>query len=122
RLRTAQHRAITGLEHSWVHNEPRALIQMATGAGKTYAAASFGYRYLKHARGRRILFLVDRNGLGDQAQGEFNNFTTPDTGSKFKDLYHVTRMAGSTVLGSSDVVISTIQRLWLALTGQNVPD
>lgn len=121
-LRNAQHRAITGLERSWARNEPRALIQMATGAGKTFAAANFGYRYLKHARGRRILFLVDRNGLGKQAEGEFENFTTPDTGDKFDELYNVDRMSGSTVLRSSHVVISTIQRLWLTLTGQNVPD
>lgn len=121
-LRAAQHRAITGLEKSWARNDPRALIQMTMGAGKTYAAASFGYRFLKHAKGKRILFLVDRNSLGDQAQAEFENFTTPDTGRKFKDLYNVDRMSGQTVLDSAHVVVSTIQRLWLGLTGRSVPD
>ncbi|MBB5155672.1 type I restriction enzyme R subunit [Saccharopolyspora phatthalungensis] len=122
RLRPAQFDAINGLERSWARNDPRALIQMATGAGKTYAAAGFGYRFLKHAKGKRILFLVDRNNLGDQALAEFDNFTTPDTGRKFGELYGVGRMSGSTVLDSSSVVISTIQRLWLALTGREVPD
>ncbi|GAA2782496.1 type I restriction-modification enzyme R subunit C-terminal domain-containing protein [Saccharopolyspora taberi] len=121
KLRAAQFDAITGLEKSWAENFPRGLIQMATGAGKTYAAAGFSYRFLKHAGGKRVLFLVDRNNLGDQALSEFENFTTPDTGRKFGELYNVGWMSGSTVLDSSSVVISTIQRLWLALTDREIP-
>lgn len=120
-LRPAQEKAINGLELSLAKDDPRALIQMATGAGKTYTVVSESYRLLKHANAKRILFLVDRNNLGTQAATEFENFDTPDDGRKFTELYVVQRMAGDTVLGSAHVVVSTVQRLWLALTGQAVP-
>ena len=120
-LRPAQEKAITGLERSLAKDDPRALIQMATGAGKTYTVVSESYRLLKHAGAKRVLFLVDRNNLGSQAATEFENFDTPDDGRKFTELYVVQRMAGDTVLGSAHVVVSTVQRLWMALTGQAVP-
>ncbi|MET7616709.1 DEAD/DEAH box helicase family protein [Streptomyces sp. NPDC005408] len=120
-LRPAQRTAITGLERSLAKDDPRALIQMATGAGKTYTVVSESYRLLKHAGAKRVLFLVDRNNLGSQAATEFENFDTPDDGGKFTELYVVQRLAGDTVLGSAHVVVSTVQRLWLALTGQAVP-
>ncbi|MFC7637524.1 DEAD/DEAH box helicase family protein [Streptomyces thermogriseus] len=120
-LRPAQVRAIKGLERSLAKDDPRALIQMATGAGKTYTVVSESYRLLKHAGAKRILFLVDRNNLGSQAATEFENFDTPDDGRKFTELYVVQRLAGDTVLDSAHVVVSTVQRLWLALTGREVP-
>jgi type I restriction enzyme R subunit len=120
-LRPAQVKAINGLERSLARDDPRALIQMATGAGKTYTVVSESYRLLKHAGAKRILFLVDRNNLGSQAATEFENFDTPDDGRKFTELYVVQRLAGDTVLGSANVVVSTVQRLWLALTGRPVP-
>ncbi|WP_374986437.1 DEAD/DEAH box helicase family protein [Streptomyces fradiae] len=120
-LRPAQVTAITGLERSLAKDDPRALIQMATGAGKTYTVVSQSYRLLKHAGAKRVLFLVDRNNLGSQAATEFENFDTPDDGRKFTELYVVQRMAGDTVLDSAHVVVSTVQRLWLALTGRDVP-
>ncbi|MFK4109788.1 DEAD/DEAH box helicase family protein [Streptomyces sp. NPDC002176] len=120
-LRPAQEKAINGLELSLAKDDPRALIQMATGAGKTYTVVSESYRLLKHAKAKRILFLVDRNNLGSQAATEFENFDTPDDGRKFTELYVVQRLAGDSVLGSAHVVVSTVQRLWLALTGQSVP-
>lgn len=122
RLRPAQIDAVLGLEKSLARNDARALIQMATGAGKTYTAASFSYRLLEHAKAKRILFLVDRNNLGDQALREFRNFVTPDTGTKFAELYSTDMLSGGAVLGSTKVLVSTIQRLWLALTGRQVPD
>ncbi|WP_078969246.1 DEAD/DEAH box helicase family protein [Streptomyces cyaneogriseus] len=120
-LRPAQVTAITGLERSLAKDDPRALIQMATGAGKTYTVVNASYRLLKHAGAKRILFLVDRNNLGSQAATEFENFDTPDDGRKFTELYVVQRLAGDAVLGSAHVVVSTVQRLWLALTGREVP-
>jgi type I restriction enzyme R subunit len=120
-LRPAQITAITGLERSLAKDDPRALIQMATGAGKTYTVVSETYRLLKHAGAKRVLFLVDRNNLGSQAATEFENFDTPDDGRKFTELYVVQRLAGDSVLGSAHVVVSTVQRLWLALTGRDVP-
>ncbi|MHC0433039.1 DEAD/DEAH box helicase family protein [Streptomyces sp. O3] len=120
-LRPAQVTAITGLERSLAKDDPRALIQMATGAGKTYTVVSESYRLLKHAGAKRVLFLVDRNNLGTQAATEYENYDTPDDGRKFTELYVAQRLAGDTVLGSANVVVSTVQRLWLALTGRPVP-
>ena len=70
-LRSAQLKAISNLEKSFGHNRPRSLIQMATGAGKTFTACTFTYRLLKHADARRVLFLVDTRNLGEQAEQEF---------------------------------------------------
>lgn len=122
-LRAAQSRAITGLENSLARDEPRGLIQMATGAGKTFTAASQAYRLLKHAKAQRVLFLVDRNNLGKQAYTEFDNFVAPDDGRKFTELYNVERLGASEMKDSTKVVISTIQRLFARLSGRPVdPD
>ena len=77
------------LEKSFAADRPRALIQMATGAGKTYTACSFTYRLIKYAGAKRILFLVDRANLGRQAMAEFQQFVAPDTGRKFTEVYNV---------------------------------
>ncbi|MEU8346630.1 DEAD/DEAH box helicase family protein [Spirillospora sp. NPDC048832] len=122
-LRAAQARAITGLEQSLVRDEPRGLVQMATGAGKTYMAVTQTYRLLKYAKARRVLFLVDRNNLGKQAYTEFDNFITPDDGRKFTELYNVERLGGAAMKDSTKVVISTVQRLYARLRGDPVdPD
>ena len=64
RLRECQIDAVTNLETSLAADHPRALIQMATGAGKTYTACVFSHRLLDHAKFRRVLFLADRANLG----------------------------------------------------------
>ncbi|WP_432869304.1 DEAD/DEAH box helicase family protein [Microbispora rosea] len=120
-LRPAQVRAVRGLEESLGKGAPRSLIQMATGAGKTYAAVTSTYRLLQHAGAYRVLFLVDRNNLGKQALTEFTNYVTPDDGRKFSDLFNVQRLAGADILDSSKVVISTVQRLYAMLKGEEVP-
>jgi type I restriction enzyme R subunit len=65
-LWAAQIAAITNLEQSLAEDRPRALIQMATGSGKTFTAINFIYRLIKFAGAKRVLFLVDRGNLGDQ--------------------------------------------------------
>jgi type I restriction enzyme, R subunit len=120
-LRPAQIEAVHGLEKSLAANRERALIQMATGAGKTYTAATFSYRLLRYAKAERILFLVDRNNLGYQARSEFENYDTPENGRKFTELYNVQQLTGSEMLASSKVVVSTIQRLYLGLSGKTIP-
>jgi len=88
-LRDCQKEAIINLEESFSLSRPRALIQMATGSGKTYTAVSFIYRLIKFAKAKRVLFLVDRNNLGRQTKNEFNQYITPDDGRKFTELYNV---------------------------------
>jgi type I restriction enzyme R subunit len=69
---------VQNLGRSFAANRPRALIQMATGFGKTYTAVTFVYRLIKHAKARRVLFMVDRTNLGIQALREFQQYVTPD--------------------------------------------
>ena len=122
-LRPASRRAVIAIEKSLRENQhSRSLVQMATGAGKTRMAVTESYRLLKHGGFNRVLFLVDRNNLGDQTLREFRDFTTPDDGRKFTDLYNVDKLTGSGMVGSSAVVISTIQRVFSVLKGQTVPD
>ncbi len=105
-MRQCQIEAITNLEESFAENHPRALIQMATGAGKTFTAVSFIYRLIKHAGARRVLFLVDRSNLGRQTVTEFQQYTTPDTGRKFTEIYNVQHLASSNIDPVARVTVS----------------
>ena len=116
-LWNCQFAAITNLEESLKTGDPRALIQMATGSGKTYVAVSSVYRLVKFARVKRVLFLVDRNNLGRQALREFLNYTTPDDGRKFAELYNVQHLTSKAIDPVSQVCITTIQRLYSMLKG-----
>src|SRR3989454_6560722 len=117
-LWSAQARAIENLEKSLRDDRPRALIQMATGAGKTFTAANVIYRLIKHADARRVLFLVDRAHLGRQTLKEFQQFTTPDDGRKFTELYNVQHLASQVIDPVARVCISTIQRMYSILKGE----
>ncbi|MEV2197292.1 DEAD/DEAH box helicase family protein [Streptomyces phaeochromogenes] len=119
-LRMAQVEAITGLEGSLAADRPRALIQMATGAGKTFTAVTETYRLLRHAGARRVLFLVDRNNLGRQAHAEFDKYRTPDENRKLTDLYNVDMLGRGGLQETSSAVISTIQRMYALLKGEPV--
>lgn len=122
-LRPASRRAITAVENSLSQNQhSRSLVQMATGAGKTRMAVTESYRLLKFGGFNRILFLVDRNNLGDQTLREFRDFEAPDDGRKFTDLYNVDKLTSSGMVGSSSVVISTIQRVFSVLKGLPVTE
>lgn len=121
-LRDCQIEAITNLERSFTKNHPRALIQMATGSGKTYTAVNFIYRLIKFGGARRVLFLVDRDNLGRQTFNEFQQFITPDDGRKFTELYNVQHLRGRTVDRVSRVCITNIQRLYSILSGEEEPD
>ncbi len=121
-FRPAQIKAIRNLESSFKQNKPRALIQMATGAGKTFTAASFIYRLLKFAKANRILFLVDTKNLGEQAEQEFMKFVPQDDNRKFTELYNVQRLSSSYIASDAQVCISTIQRLYSILKGEELDD
>lgn len=122
-LRPASRRAVIAIEESLKANQhSRSLVQMATGAGKTRMAVTESYRLLKNGGFNRVLFLVDRNNLGDQTLREFRDFTTPDDGRKFTELYNVDKLTSAGMVGSSSVVISTIQRVFSVLKGQAITD
>lgn len=115
RLRDCQESAIRNLEDSFKADKPRALIQMATGAGKTYTAITSIYRLLKYAEGKRILFLVDTKNLGEQAEQEMMSYLPIDDNRKFTELYTVQRLKSAFVDKGAHVCISTIQRLYSIL-------
>lgn len=121
-LRACQIKAITNLEASLKLNKPRALVQMATGSGKTFTAITSAYRLLKYAGVRRILFLVDTKNLGEQAEQEFMAFLPNDDNRKFTELYTVQRLKTSFVAGDSQVCISTIQRMYSLLKGEELDE
>ena len=121
-MRQCQIEAITGLETSLVDDRPRALIQMATGAGKTFTACAFAYRLVKHAGARRVLFLVDRANLARQAKGEFEQFVCPDTARKFTELYNIQHLQSNKLDEVCRVTICTIQRLYSMLRGEELPE
>ncbi|MDF1615744.1 DEAD/DEAH box helicase family protein [Desulfurivibrio alkaliphilus] len=114
-LRACQVSAITNLEASFQADHPRALVQMATGSGKTFTAITAVYRLLKHAGAQRVLFLVDTKNLGEQAEQEFMSYLPNDDNRKFTELYTVQRLKSSYVAPDSQVCISTIQRLYSLL-------
>ncbi|QDK80725.1 DEAD/DEAH box helicase [Spirosoma sp. KCTC 42546] len=121
-LRDCQITAITNLEKSFGKNQPRALVQMATGSGKTFTAITATYRLLKYAKARRILFLVDTRNLGEQAEQEFQAFSPNDDPRKFNELYNVQRLRSSFVDPSAQVCISTIQRMYSSLRGEEIDE
>jgi type I restriction enzyme R subunit len=118
RLRQAQFEAITNLEQSLKDNHSRALIQMATGSGKTFAAANICERLIRHAQAKRILFLVDRGNLGKQTLKEFQGFEVPGSGRKFTELYNVQHLTHNQVDPVASVCIGTIQRVYSMLRGE----
>ncbi|MFA9479348.1 type I restriction-modification enzyme R subunit C-terminal domain-containing protein [Phycisphaerales bacterium AB-hyl4] len=121
-LWSSQITAIENLERSLALGKPRALIQMATGAGKTFTACNFTYRLIKFAKAKRILFLVDRGNLGRQAHNEFQQFASPHTQYNFTEEFNVQHLRSNKIDPASKVVITTIQRLYSILQGEEVFD
>lgn len=118
----AQITAIKNLEKSLAENRPRALIQMATGSGKTFTAINFIYRLIKFAGARRVLFLVDRGNLGKQTLKEFQQYVSPYNNYKFHEEYIVQRLTSKNLDTTARVCICTIQRLYSMLRGEDLAE
>ena len=122
-LRACQAEAIAGLEASLAAGKPRALVAMATGAGKTFTACALAHRLLSPpVRAGRVLFLVDRANLGDQAAREFRAFQPPGTGLTFGEEFVIQHLKTRTIDPAARVVVSTVQRLYAALRGEDIAD
>ncbi len=121
-LRECQVNAITNLEKSLYDQRPKALVQMATGSGKTFTAITSVYRLLKYAKAKRVLFLVDTKNLGEQAESEFRAYTAHEDNRLFTELYGVTRLNSSFIPNDSQVYISTIQRMYSILKGTELDE
>ena len=121
-FRDCQTKAIINLEKSFAENRSRALIQMATGAGKTFTAITNVYRLLKYANAKRILFLVDTKNLGEQAEEEFRKYAPNDDARLFPELYNLRRLNSSYIPTDTHVCISTIQRMYSILRGEELDE
>jgi type I restriction enzyme R subunit len=119
-FRKCQITAIKNLDESFAQNKPRALVQMATGAGKTFTAITSAYRLLKYGKMNRILFLVDTRSLGEQAEREFLAYTPNDDPRSFSQLYGVCRLKSSYIPSDVQICISTIQRMYSILKGEEL--
>lgn len=121
-FRSCQITAIQNLERSFAENRPRALVQMATGAGKTFTAITAVYRLLKYAKVNRVLFLVDTKSLGEQAEREFLAYRPNDDNRFFSEIYGVRRLKNSYIPPDVQVCISTIQRMYSILKGEELDE
>jgi len=121
-LRNCQIDAVGGIEGSMAKNHARALVQMATGAGKTFTACTLSYRLLAHAGFRRILFLADRANLVRQTRAEYLDYRPPGTGRSFPEIYNVQQLGGAGMSRDVQVVVGTIQRVYSMLTGKPLDD
>jgi len=121
-FRDCQIRAINNLDHSFANNRPKALVQMATGAGKTFTAITAAYRLLKFGKMNRILFLVDTKSLGEQAEREFLAYIPNDDHRPFSDIYGVYRLKSSHMPANTQIYISTIQRMYSILKGEELDE
>lgn len=122
KLRDCQFEAITNLEKSFKEGHSRALISLATGAGKTFTACLAAYRFLAYTPMKRVLFLVDRNNLAKQAETEFGTFRMTESGQPFNQIYVVDRLKSNKINTSDSVVISTINRVFSLLSGTAIQD
>lgn len=121
-FRKCQITAIENLDKSFAENHPKALVQMATGAGKTFTAITAAYRLLKYGKMNRILFLVDTRGLGEQAEREFLAYTPNDDPRSFSQIYGVSRLKSSFIPSDVQIFISTIQRMYSILKGEDLDE
>ena len=121
-FRKCQINAINNLEKSFADNRPKALVQMATGAGKTFTAITASYRLLKYGNMKRILFLVDTKGLGEQAEREFLAYTPNDDPRSFSQIYGVRRLKSSYIPNDVQICISTIQRMYSILKEEELDE
>lgn len=121
-FRECQINAINNMDVSFADNRPRALVQMATGAGKTFTAITEAYRLLKYGKMNRILFLVDTKSLGEQAEREFLAYTPNDDTRSFSQLYGVRRLKNSYIPNDVQICISTIQRMYSILKEEDIDE
>ena len=121
-FRKCQIVAIENLDKSFADNRPKALVQMATGAGKTFTAITAAYRLLKYGKMNRVLFLVDTKGLGEQAEREFLAYRPTDDNRSFSQIYGVNRLKSSYIPEGVQICISTIQRMYSILKGEELDE
>ncbi|GGS37099.1 type I restriction-modification system endonuclease [Deinococcus knuensis] len=119
-LRPYQKAAIQAVEAGVASGQRELLLAMATGTGKTKTAIALIYRLLKVGRFRRVLFLVDRETLGEQASNDFR--TTRLEGTRtFAETFGLTAMGDGPIDADTSVHVTTVQGLARRVTGDTPP-
>lgn len=122
-LRPYQLKAIKAAEDAVISGKKTVLLAMATGTGKTRTVLGMIYRFLKTERFRRILFLVDRTALGEQAQDVFKEVKMEDL-LTLDDIYNIKGLEDKIIDKETRIHISTVQgmvRRILYNDGENMP-
>ncbi|SPJ32407.1 type I restriction-modification system endonuclease [Kushneria phyllosphaerae] len=120
KLRNYQEKAIIATEQVLAEGQRTALLAMATGTGKTRTIIGLMYRFLKAERFRRILFLVDRTALGEQAQDAFNEATLEQNHTLSK-IYNVAELGDMTAEAETRVQVATVQAMVKRIFASDTP-
>ena len=120
-LRDCQYRAEKEFERAIKEGKKKSLAVLATGSGKTYLASLASYRLLNYAHVDHVLFLADRNNLARQAESEFSRFDRTEKQEELSALYEIKRLKHDQDI-KAHIVISTIQKLFAVLTGQQLTE
>jgi type I restriction enzyme R subunit len=107
-LRQYQLNAIQAAENAVINGQKSVLLAMATGTGKTRTVLGMIYRFLKTGRFNRILFLVDRTALGEQAEDVFNEVKLEDL-KTLNDIYDIKTLEDAVFEDETKVHIATVQ-------------
>lgn len=107
-LRQYQLNAIQAAENAVINGQKKILLAMATGTGKTRTVLGMIYRFLKTGRFNRILFLVDRTALGEQAEDVFNEVKLEDL-KTLNDIYDIKTLEDAVFEDETKVHIATVQ-------------
>ena len=109
-LRTYQLNAIKAAENAVIGGKQNVLLAMATGTGKTRTVLGMIYRFLKTERFRRILFLVDRTSLGEQAQDVFKEVKLEDL-MTLDEIYNIKGLEDKEIDKETRIHIATVQSM-----------
>ncbi len=109
-LREYQLKAIKAAEQAIIDGQRNVLLAMATGTGKTRTILGMIYRFLKTGRFRRILFLVDRNALGEQAQDVFKEVRLEEL-MTLDELYNIKGLDDKSIDKETRIQIATVQSM-----------
>lgn len=109
-LRNYQLKAIEAVEQALADGKKTALLSMATGTGKTRTILGMIYRFLKSKRFKRILFLVDRTALGEQAQDVFQDVKLEDLMS-LDQIYNINKLEDKDIDKTTKIQVATVQSM-----------
>ena len=109
-LRSYQLKAIEAVEQALAEGKKTALLSMATGTGKTRTILGMIYRFLKSKRFKRILFLVDRTALGEQAQDVFQDVKLEDLMS-LNQIYNINKLEDKDIDKTTKIQVATVQSM-----------